>query len=145
MIVARDVEILLVEPDPAEAHRAISILKRARVRSHVTVVGSASQALAHLRREANHYRSPRPNLILLSADALPGHGEELLAQIKGDALLLHIPIVFMSSSEADADVQRAYELEANCYVRKPLTDEQMDHVLEVTKDFWLTIVKLPFD
>jgi len=145
MIVARDIEILLVEPDATEARAATAILKRARVRNHVTVAHNAAQALAHLLREGSHYRAPRPNLILLSADNLPDRGQELLGEIKSDGHLLHIPIVFMSASESDAHVRAAYDLDANCYVQKPLDEEQMNRALETTREFWLTIAKLPFD
>lgn len=145
MVGGRDIEILLVEPDSAEARRITAILKRTRVRNHVTVAADAAQALTHLRREANHYRSPRPNLILLSVDDLPHGGEGLLTAIKCDAKLIHIPLVLLSSSETERDVTRAYDLDANCYVHKPLTEEEMDRVLETTREFWLTIAKLPAD
>ena len=145
MFGSRDIQILLVEPDPAEAGRATATLKRAKTRNQVTVATDAAQALAHLRREAHHYRSPRPNLILLSADSLEQHGEELLAAIKTDARLSHIPVVFMSNSEADPQVTRAYDLAANCYVHKPVSDEDLERVLETTREFWLSIVKLPID
>ena len=145
MVGGRDIQILLVEPDAAEARRATAILKRARVRSHVTAVPDAAQALAHLRREAHHYRSPRPNLILLNGDSLPHGGEELLTAIKCDTKLGHIPLILMSNSEADDDVRRAYDLHANCYIHKPLEEEELNRVLETTREFWLTIAKLPSD
>lgn len=145
MVGGRDIHILLVEPDTAEARRASTILKRARVRSHVTVVPDGAQALAHLRREAHHYRSPRPNLILLNADSLPQGGEELLTAIKCDAKVGHIPLIIMSNSETDQDVRRVYDLDANCYIHKPLREEELDRVLETTREFWLTIAKLPSD
>lgn len=145
MIVARDVEILLVEPDPADAETTTAILKKAKVRNHVTVAQSGSQAMAHLLRQGSHFRAPRPNLIFVSADHLPHGGQELLGEIKGNSHLLHIPLVFMSASEADADVKNAYDLDANCYVQKPLDEEQLNRILETTREFWLSIVKLPFD
>jgi two-component system response regulator len=145
MFGSRDLQILLVEPDPAEAGRATATLKRAKVRTHVTVAADAVEALAHLRREAHHYRSPRPNLILLSGDNLEQQGEELLAAIKSDARLSHIPVVFMSNSEADGQVTRAYDLLANCYVHRPMSEEDLERVLETTREFWLSIVKLPTD
>lgn len=145
MVGGRDIQILLVEPDAAEARRATTILKRARVRSHVTVVPDGAQALAHLRREAHHYRSPRPNLILLNGDSLPNGGEELLTAIKCDGRVGHIPLIMMSSSETDRDVRRVYDLDANCYIHKPLREEELDRVLETTREFWLTIAKLPSD
>lgn len=143
MIVTRDIEILLVEPDAAEARRATAILKRGKVRNRVTVAADAEQALAHLRREANHYKSPRPNLILLSTDDLPHGGQDLLGAIKRDSRLAHIPVVLLGSAGSDAEVTRVYDLHANCYVGKPLTEEEMDQVLEMTREFWLTIAKLP--
>ena len=145
MVGGRDIQILLVEPDAAEARRATAVLKRTRVHNHVTVAPDAAQALAHLRREAHHYRSPLPNLILLNADSLPQGGEELLTAIKCDRKLEHIPVIMMSNSEADRNVRRAYDLNVNCYVHKPLTSEELDHVLETTREFWLTIAKLPSD
>jgi len=145
MVGGRDIQILLVEPDAAEGRRATAILKRARVRSHVTVVPDAVQALTHLRREAHHYRSPQPNLILLSADNLPHGGEELLTAIKCDAKLFHIPLIIVSKSEVEDDVRRAYDLQANCYIHKPLQEEELNRMLETTREFWLSIVKLPSD
>jgi two-component system, chemotaxis family, response regulator Rcp1 len=145
MLGARDIEILLVEPDPAEGRRAAAIFKRSKVRNHVTAVTNSAEALAHLRREGSHYRSPRPNLILLNADGLPQRGEELLATIKCDTKFAHIPVVMLSSAGTDAEVARAYDLDANCCVQKPLNDEEMDRVLEIAREFWLTIVKLPSD
>ena len=122
-----------------------AILKRAKVRNHVTVAPDSAHALTHLRREAHHYRSPRPNLILLCADDLPQGGEELLTAIKCDAKLVHIPVVLLRNSETEQHVRRAYDLDANCYVHKPQTEEEMDRVLEITREFWLTIAKLPSD
>ena len=145
MVGGRDIQILLVEPDAEHARRAAAILKRAKVRSHVTVVPDAAQALAHLRREAHHYRSPRPNLILLNADKLPHGGEELLTAIKCDAKLGHIPVIFLSNLETEGNVRRAYDLDANCYIHLPLTEEEANRVLETTREFWLTIAKLPSD
>src|SRR5690349_16537969 len=114
----RDITILLVEPDPADARRATAILKRGKGRHHVTVATDASQALEHLHREAHHYRSPRPGLILLSADNLPGRGEDLLTAIKCDPKLAHIPVIFMRASGTDSEVSRMYDLDANCYIQK---------------------------
>ncbi len=145
MVGGRDIQILLVEPDAAAARQATAILKRAKVHSHVTVATTPAEALAHLRRETNHYRSPRPNLILLSADDLPKGGEELLIAIKCDAKLAHIPVILMRSSAQEAEVTRAYDLDANCYVQKPMTDDEMTRVLETVRDFWLAIAKLPSD
>lgn len=145
MVGGRDIQILLVEPDAAEARRATAILKRAKVRSHVTTVPDATQALAHLRRETHHYRSPRPNLILLNADSLPQGGQELLTAIKCDGKLGHIPVIFISNSETEPDVKRAYDLNANCYIHKSLREDELNHALETTREFWLTVAKLPSD
>lgn len=143
MSVTRDVEILLVEPDADEARLAAGILKRAMVRSRVTVTASGAEAMAHLLRQGSHFRAPRPNLILLSADGLPDRGHELLSEIKRNSRLLHIPVVFMSASETETAVRTAYDLEANCFVHKPLNEEELNRVLETTREFWLTIAKLP--
>ena len=141
----REIQILLVEPDGAEVRAIAGVLKRAKVRNHLTVAADAAEALSHLRRDAHHYRSPRPNLILLSADHLPRHGEELLTAIKCDSKLMHIPVLLLSKSATQADVGRAYDLDANCYVQMPVDEEEMNRVLETTREFWLSIVKLPSD
>lgn len=141
---ARDIEILLVEPHSVEAQATAAILKKARVRNHVTVAANGAQAMAYLVRRGSH-RAPRPNLILLSGDDLPDRGQSLLDDIKSDGHLLHIPVVFMSASESDTDIRAAYDHDANCYVQKPLDGEQMNRVLETTREFWLAIAKLPFD
>ena len=145
MLGVRDIEILLVEPNSAEGRRAAAIFKRSKIRNHVTSVTNGAEALAHLRREGSHYRSPKPNLILLNGDELPQRGEELLAAIKCDAKFAHIPVVMLSHFATDADVARAYDLDANCCVQTPVNDEEIDRVLEIAREFWLTIVKLPSD
>lgn len=145
MVGVRDIQILLIEPDAAEAQRTTNILKRAKVRNHVTTVADATQALSHLRRQSHHYRSPRPNLILLDADSLPHGGEELLTAIKCDNNFGHIPVIFMSSSEAERHIRRAYDLDANCFLHKPLNEDDLDKTLDTTREFWLTIAKLPSD
>lgn len=144
MFGSRDIQILLVEPDEGEARRTAATLKRSKIHNHVTVAKNGGEAMTHL-RASNHYRSPRPSLILLSADHLPDHGEELLNTVKGDAKLGHIPVVFMSSSAREGDITRAYDLAANCYVQKPASEQELERVLETIREFWLSIVKLPND
>ena len=139
----RPVEILLVEDNVAEARLAMEVLKESKVRNQLHHFADGTEALAYLRREGQYLHARRPHLILLDLN-LPGkHGYALLADIKSDALLKQIPVVILSSSQAEEDILRAYDLKANCYVSKPPDFEQLMKVVQTIAAFWLSIVNLP--
>jgi two-component system, chemotaxis family, response regulator Rcp1 len=137
------VQILLVEDNPGDVRLTREALKEAKFRNKVEVVGDGVEALAYLRQEGQYSGAMRPHLIMLDLNLPRMDGREVLAAIKKDADLRRIPVVVLSSSEAETDIARAYELHANAYVTKPV---DIDHFLQVVKaieEFWVEIVKLP--
>jgi two-component system, chemotaxis family, response regulator Rcp1 len=137
------VQILLVEDNPGDIRLTREALKEAKFRNKVQVVGDGIEALAYLRQEGQYSGAMRPHLIMLDLNLPRMDGREVLAAIKKDADLRRIPVVVLSSSEAESDIARAYELHANAYVTKPV---DIDHFLQVVKaieEFWVEIVKLP--
>jgi two-component system, chemotaxis family, response regulator Rcp1 len=138
-----EVDILLVEDNPGDARLLREALAEAKIRNRLHVVADGAEALAYLRRQDTFAAAVRPDLILLDLN-LPGKdGREVLAEIKRDEDLRRIPVVILTTSQAEADVARAYDLHANAYVTKPLHMEQFITVVKSIEDFWLTIVKLP--
>jgi CheY-like chemotaxis protein len=137
------VQILLVEDNPGDVRLTREALKEAKFRNKVEVVGDGVEALAYLRQQGQYSGAMRPHLIMLDLNLPRMDGREVLAAIKKDADLRRIPVVVLSSSEAESDIARAYELHANAYVTKPV---DIDHFLQVVKaieEFWVEIVKLP--
>jgi CheY-like chemotaxis protein len=137
------VQILLVEDNPGDVRLTREALKEAKFRNKVEVVGDGVEALAYLRQQGQYSRAMRPHLIMLDLNLPRMDGREVLAAIKKDEDLRRIPVVVLSSSEAESDIARAYELHANAYVTKPV---DIDHFLQVVKaieEFWVEIVKLP--
>ena len=139
----RDIEILLVEDNPGDARLTLEVFKEAATGKRVTHVPDGVEALAYLRREGGYAAAPRPDLILLDLNLPRKDGREVLAAVKNDEALRRIPIVVLTSSEAEEDIFRAYDLKANCYVSKPVNFDQFQRVIQCLEEFWLTIVKLP--
>jgi CheY-like chemotaxis protein len=139
----RAILILLVEDNPGDVRLTREILADSKVCNQLVVAGNGEEALAILRREGLYRESPRPDVILLDLN-LPGKdGREVLAEIKADPGLAIIPVVILTSSAADEDVLRSYNLQANCYVTKPIDLHDFVKVVKSIEDFWLEIVKLP--
>ncbi len=142
-VVGEPVDILLVEDNPGDARLMKEALTEAKIGNRLHLVANGVEALAYLRRQDPFADAGRPDLILLDLN-LPGKdGREVLAEIKGDQDLRRIPVVILSTSRAEADIARAYDLQANAYVTKPLDIEQFITVVKSIENFWLTIVKLP--
>jgi chemotaxis family two-component system response regulator Rcp1 len=139
----KPIEILLVEDNPGDARLAMEAFKEATVRNHLSIVGNGEAALAFLRREREHENAPRPDLILLDLNLPRKSGREVLEEIKADTRLQRIPVVVLTTSQAEEDIARAYELNANCYITKPVDLDQFFRVIKTIEDFWLTLVKLP--
>jgi CheY-like chemotaxis protein len=137
------VEILLVEDTEYDARRTMNALKTGKVRNRVSWVEDGVEAMEYLRRQGAHAEAPRPDLILLDWYMPRMHGEEVLEQIKKDSDLKRIPVVIMTSSDQEADVLKAYNLHANCYVTKPVNVDQFIDKVRSIETFWLSIVKLP--
>jgi two-component system, chemotaxis family, response regulator Rcp1 len=136
-------EVLLVDDNPADTDLTSEVLSRNRHPSHIHAVFNGVEAIAFLRREGKYANELLPDFMILDL-SLPGKdGRAVLAEVKGDQRLRQIPITIFSTSEAQQDVVRSYELGANCYVRKP--GNLQDYVLAVTSigEFWLGVARLP--
>lgn len=137
------VEILLVEDNPGDVRLTQEALKDAKVKNNLSVVVNGADALAFLKREGDYIQAPQPDLILLDLNLPVKSGMEVLKEIKADGAFRSIPVVILTTSEAEEDILKAYNLNANCYVTKPLDINQFVKVVKSIEDFWLTIVKLP--
>ena len=137
------VEILLVEDNPGDARLAAEALKETRMLHRLTLARDGLEAMALLRRQGPYAQSIRPDLILLDLNLPWKDGFEVLAEIKEDGGLKRIPVVILTTSDAERDILRAYELHGNCYVRKPSHLEDFIEVVKSIESFWFTIVKLP--
>ena len=139
----RPIEILLVEDNPGDVRLTIEALRESKVRNHLSVARDGVEALAFLRSEGAHAEAIRPDLILLDLNLPRKDGREVLAEVKADPDLKTIPVVILTTSRAEQDVLRSYELQANCYISKPVDLDQFITVVKSIEDFWLTIVTLP--
>ena len=139
----RPIEILLVEDSPSDTDLTLEALKDFKVRNHVSVVEDGVMALKFLRREAPYADAPRPDMIMLDLNLPRKDGREVLADIKKDDNLRPIPIVVLTTSRADQDILRAYQLNANCYITKPVDFNQFLEVVRSIEAFWLFVVTLP--
>jgi CheY-like chemotaxis protein len=140
---ARAIEILLVEDSPSDTDLTVEALAAAKMVNRLSVVDDGVKALAFLRREGPYADAPRPDLILLDLNLPRKDGREVLAEIKADMKLRSIPVVVLTTSQAEQDVARAYALHANCYITKPVDFQQFLTVVHAVETFWLSIVKLP--
>lgn len=139
----RPIEILLVEDNPGDVRLIIEGLKENKLRNKLDVVEDGVQALAFLHQEGRYAEAPHPDLILLDLNLPKKDGREVLAEIKADENLRRIPVVILTSSKAEEDIFKAYNLQANCYITKPMGLDQFVKVVKSIQEFWLTIVKLP--
>lgn len=141
--VGRPIEILLVEDSPGDVRLTREALKANKIRNTLHVVSDGVQALAFLRKQGKHANAPRPNLILLDLSLPKKDGREVLAEIKGNGDLRRIPVVVLTTSGAEEDILKAYDLNANCYVTKPVNLDSFIKVVKSIETFWMTIVELP--
>ncbi len=138
--------ILLADDDPDDRLLTIRALKRSRLRNEIYTVEDGEELMDYLHRRgayADPQRSPRPGLILLDLNMPRKDGREALQEIKSDPVLRRIPIVVLTTSNADADILRSYDLGVNAFITKPVTFEELAHALQVLGDFWFEIVRLP--
>ena len=136
-------EVLLVEDSPGDVRLTKEAFRDANSSIHLHVVSDGVEAMAFLRREGDHARAPRPDLILLDLNLPKMDGREVLANIKQDVGLKTIPTVILTTSEAEADILKSYQLQANCYLTKPAQLDAFESLVKSINDFWLTKVKLP--
>ncbi len=140
---SKPIEILLVEDNPGDVRLTVEALKEAKVSNNLHVAEDGVEAMTFLRREGRYAGVPRPDLILLDLNLPKKDGREVLEDVKNDRDLKRIPIVVMTTSKAEEDIVRSYDLHANCYITKPVDLDQFMTVVKSIEDFWLTIVKLP--
>lgn len=141
----RPIEILLIEDNPGDVRLTQEAARETKVHNNMHIVNNGLDAMAFLRHEGRFGTVPRPDLILLDLN-MPGmDGREVLRQVKSDESLRRIPVVIITSSQAEEDILRAYDLQASCYVTKPVDLDQFIKVVKNIENFWLTIVKLPVD
>ena len=141
--VGTPVEILLVEDNPGDVRLTQEALKESKITNRLTVARDGVEALQILYREDPFSDAPRPDVIFLDLNLPRMDGREVLARVKEDPDLRRIPIVVLTTSEAEQDVLRAYDLHANCYILKPVDLDQFILAVRSIESFWLSIVKLP--
>jgi CheY-like chemotaxis protein len=137
------VEVLLVEDDPGDVLMTREAFADYKLRNNLAVVSDGVEAIAYLRGEGQYAGLPRPDLILLDLNLPRRDGREVLAEIKADDALRRIPVVVLTTSEAEEDVLRSYDLHANAYVTKPLDFERFVAVVRDIDDFFITVARLP--
>jgi CheY-like chemotaxis protein len=140
---SRPAEILLVEDNPADVRLTREALSSDHLWNHLNTAKDGVEAMAYLRREGKFASAARPDLILLDLNLPKKDGREVLAEIKADPNLMRIPVVVLTTPEAEDDILKTYGLHANCYITKPADLRQFMRVVKSIEDFWLAIVKLP--
>lgn len=139
----RPVEVLLVEDDPGDTDLMLETMKQSKIRINMHLVDDGVKAMAFLRREDPYKDAVTPDLILLDLNMPRKDGRQVLREIKGDDTLKHLPVVILTTSQAEADVIGSYNLGANCYIPKPVGLREFGRVVRAIKEFWFTIVLLP--
>jgi chemotaxis family two-component system response regulator Rcp1 len=143
IIESRPIEILLVEDSATDVMLAEEALEQGKLRNNLSVVKDGVEAMAFLRNESPYADVPRPDLVLLDLNMPRKDGREVLAEVKADADLRQIPIVVLTTSQAEQDVLKAYGLHTNCYISKPVDFDQFVAVVQAIQQFWFTVVLLP--
>ena len=134
--------VLLVEDNPGDVRLTLETFRDANPSVRLHVVADGIEAMGFLRRVGPNALAPRPVLILLDLNLPKMDGREVLAEVKGDIDLKTIPIVILTTSDAESDITRSYQLQANCYLTKPVRLEEFENLVKSVNDFWLTKVKL---
>ncbi len=137
------IEILLVEDSPGDQRLTKEALKEGKINNNLYIVEDGEEAIAFLKKQPPFTTVPKPDLILLDLNLPKMNGQEVLKIIKADENLKRIPVVILTTSQADEDILNAYNLNANCYITKPVDFDQFIHVVNKIQEFWFTIVKLP--
>jgi CheY-like chemotaxis protein len=139
----RELEILLVDDNVGDVLLTKEALKGVKFHNSVSVARDGVEAMEFLRRQGRFANSPRPDLVFLDLNMPRKNGTEVLAEMKEDMDLRLIPVVVLTSSDADDDVLKAYRLHANCFVTKPVDLDQMIKAVQAIDDFWMNVAKLP--
>ena len=139
----KDVEVLLVEDDPGDVELIREGLNGAKIFINLHVIDDGIKAMKYLRREGPYRVAPKPDLIILDLNLPKKDGKDVLHEVKNDEQLKSIPVVVLTTSASEEDVNRCYELGANCCITKPIGLEEFLKIVKSIKNFWVTIVKLP--
>jgi two-component system, chemotaxis family, response regulator Rcp1 len=137
------IQVLLVEDGPGDVRLMQEVIRNSNPSVHLHVVTNGEDAMAFLRRGASHAHAPRPDLIFLDLNLPKMNGRDVLAHIKADARLKTIPIVILTISDAEKDIEDSYHLHANCYLTKPTQLKEFEKLVKSINEFWLKKVKLP--
>ena len=137
------INVLLVEDSPGDVRLTQETLRNSKLPINLHVATDGVEAMSFLRQEGGSGKSPRPDFILLDLNLPRMSGREVLAEVKGDDNLKSIPTIILTTSDAEADIFRSYQLQANCYLTKPVMFEEFETLVKSIDDFWLTKVKLP--
>jgi len=137
------IEILLVEDSPSDVELTIETFSESKILNQIHVAEDGAEALDFLFKRGKYKNAPRPDLILLDLNLPKKNGREVLAEIKGDPDLQIIPVVILTTSAAEEDILRSYQLHANCYITKPVDFEQFTKIVKLISDFWFAAVRLP--
>lgn len=137
------INILLVEDNPGDIRLTKEVLKEGKIRNNLSVVTDGEEALFFLKKQGQYRDVLTPDIILLDLNLPKKDGREVLSQIKDDAFLKMIPVIVLTTSDAEQDIKNVYENHANCYITKPVDFNQFINVIRSIENFWLTIVKLP--
>lgn len=143
MSTTREIEILLVEDNPGDVVLTQEALREGKIRNRLSIAKDGVEAIAFLRKEGEFANAPRPDLILLDLNMPRKNGSEVLMEVKADPDLKTIPVVILTTSDAEQDVLKAYQLSANCYITKPVEFDRFVKVVQTIDEFWLSIVQLP--
>jgi two-component system, chemotaxis family, response regulator Rcp1 len=137
-------EILLVEDSPVDVLLTREAFKHCKLRNNLHVVSDGVEAMDFIRCRGQYAKAPRPDIILLDLNLPKKDGREVLAELKEDPELRTIPVVVLTTSEAEQDILRSYKLHCNCYITKPVDMKQFIKIVQTLEDFWFSIVKLPY-
>jgi two-component system, chemotaxis family, response regulator Rcp1 len=140
---ARPVEILLIEDSPSDAALTIEALAAGKIANNLHHAEDGVEAMNYLRRQGKYKNSTRPQLIMLDLNLPRKDGREVLKELKDDPDLKLIPIIVLTTSRSDEDILRSYQLNANCYITKPVDFQKFVEVVKSIENFWLTVVTLP--
>ncbi|WP_315792110.1 response regulator [Fischerella sp. JS2] len=137
------IEILLIEDNPGDVELTKIALEDSKISVNLNIVEDGVEAITFLRREGKYANVPHPDIVLLDLNLPKKDGREVLAEIKADEKLKRIPVVVLTTSQAEEDILKVYNLSANCYITKPVDFDQFVKIVQSIENFWFTIVKLP--
>jgi chemotaxis family two-component system response regulator Rcp1 len=139
----KPIDILLIEDNPADVRLTLEAFKEGKVNNTLHVVGNGEDAIAFLKQEGKYSNAPRPDIILLDLNLPKKDGREVLEEIKNETSLKRIPVIILTTSKAEEDILKTYNLHANCYINKPVDVDEFITIAKSIENYWLAIVKLP--